>query len=337
MKIDASMLVANPADAIDFAQTLEDEGFDGVYTFEGQHDPFLPLAMAAPSTQTLQLITGIAVAFGRSPLTLAHLGYDLQLASEGRFIMGLGSQVKAHIERRYSMVWSKPAARMRDMVQAIHAIWDSWETGEKLNYRGEFYNHTLMMPTFNPGPNAFGRPKIFIAGIGPLMTEVAGEVGDGYFIHPFNTPGFIRDFSLPALQRGMKKSGKTMADMQISCQVIMATGFNSDQIKQATEAARNQIAFYASTPAYRPVLEHIGCAEIQPELTALSKQGQWQDMAGLISDELLHAIAVVGTPEEVASQLLQTRGPLVDRISPVAYGTDTGLFTAVLKQIRAQQ
>lgn len=337
MKIDALMLVANPAEAGQFASTLEKEGFNGVYTFEGQHDPFLPLAMASQTTSELELITGIAVAFGRSPLTLAHLGYDLQLMSGGRFIMGLGSQIKAHIERRYSMPWSKPAARMREQVLAIRAIWESWETGERLNFQGEFYNHTLMIPTFNPGPNPQGLAKIFVAGIGPLMTEVAGEVGDGYFVHPFHTAKFLEEVSLPALQRGFAKGATQREEFEISCQIVLATGFNDEEIKQASAAARNQIAFYASTPAYKSVLESVDRVDIQPELHRLSKQGDWAAMAEHIDDVLLHQIAVVGTPEQVAEKILSTRGALIDRISPIAYGTDTKLFVAVLEALKRQQ
>lgn len=334
MKIDASMMVENPANAGNIARQLEAAGFNGVYTFEGKHDPFLPLAASSLSTRDLELITGIAVAFGRSPLTLAQLGYDLQLMSGGRFIMGLGSQVKAHIERRYSMPWSKPAARMRELVQAVRAIWHSWESGDKLNFVGEFYQHTLMIPSFNPGPNPHGQAKIFIAGVGPLMTEVAAEVGDGYFVHPFHTPDYLKEHSHAALQRGFEKAGKKREEFQISCQAIVATGFNTDEIAKAKQGARNQIAFYSSTPGYLPVLESVDRADIQPELTQLSKQGDWAAMAKHIDDELLNTVAVVGSPEEVAEKLLETRGNLVDRISPVIYGADNAILTAVLEALR---
>ncbi|CAH0991707.1 hypothetical protein SIN8267_01821 [Sinobacterium norvegicum] len=336
LKIDASLLVANPADAGPLAEELQAAGYNGVYTFEGQHDPFLPLAMASAQAKEIELITGIAVAFGRSPLTVAHLGYDLHMMSGGRFIMGMGSQVKAHIERRYSMPWSKPAARMREFVQAVHAIWDSWETNERLNFDGEFYQHTLMMPTFSPGPNPAGRPPIYLAGIGKLMTQVAGEVGDGYMVHPFHTPQFLNAFSLPNLQLGIAKAGVDK-QVAVSAQVIMATGFSDQEIEAATAAARNQIAFYASTPAYLPVLENAGYEGISAELHALSKQGDWAAMAGLIDDKLLNAIAVIGTPKDVASQILQSRGDVVQRVSPIAYGTDTKLFAEVIKEIRSAE
>ena len=336
MKIDASMLTRNPLDAAAFSETLENNGFDGVYTFEGKHDPFLPLTVAAGATRNLELITGIAVAFGRSPLTMAHLGYDLQLASQGRFIMGLGSQVKAHIERRYSMPWSKPAARMRELVQAIQAIWDSWQSGDRLQFEGEFYQHTLMIPTFNPGPNPFGRPRIVIAGIGPLMTSVAAEVGDGYFVHPFHTREFFQQVSRPALEMGFSAAGNSEKGFEISSQVILATGFDSDSIAEAKEAARNQIALYASTPAYLPVLEVMDRVDIHDELKRMSKVGDWAGMGKLIDASMVHSIAAVGTPAEVAEHILATRGDFATRISPVAYGTDTALFSAVCKELKTR-
>lgn len=333
MKVDVAMLVKNPADAQQFAAAAEANGFGGVYTFEGQHDPLLPLAMASQQTKTLELMTGIAVAFGRSPLTLAHTAYDLQLMSQGRFILGIGTQVKAHIERRYSMPWSKPAARMREYVKALHAIWDSWQTGGPLAFEGEFYKHTLMMPTFSPGPNPHGIPRVFVAGVGPAMVKVAGEVGDGYIVHPFHTEKHLREYSLPALEEGLAISSRKRSDMQVSCQVILATGFNQDDIEQATLAARSQIGFYASTPTYLPVLECMDRVDIHAPLLEMSRQNKWQEMASLIDDKLLHAVAAVGTPAKVAEHILNTRGALVDRLSPIAYGTDIRLFASVNEEI----
>lgn len=329
-------MINNPADAGKYASYLEKESISGTYSYEGKHDPFLPLAMASLQTTRLELMTGIAVALGRSPLTLAQVAYDMQLMSKGRFILGLGSQVKAHIERRYSMPWSKPAARMRETALAIRAIWHSWQTAEKLNFNGEFYRHTLMTPAFNPGPNPHGNPKIFIAGVGPLMTEVAAEVGDGYLVHPFHTTSFLNQTSRPALKRGLAKAGKTFEDFQISCQVIIGVGSNDEELGRAQAAARNQIAFYASTPSYLPVLESVDRVDIQPELTRLSKQGAWQEMARHVDDDLLHAVAVIGTAGEVAERLIESRGDLVDRLSLVAYGAEDKLSAtlAVTKHLR---
>lgn len=333
MKFDVAMLTQNPLEAKDFAIRAEEAGFSGVYTFEGQHDPFLPLAMAAGSAQSLDLMTGIAVAFARSPLTLAHTAYDLQLMSQGRFILGIGTQVKAHIERRYSMPWSRPAARMREFVLALQAIWECWQTGGKLAFDGEFYHHTLMIPTFNPGPNPYGVPKVFLAGVGPKMVEVAGEVADGYIVHPFHTARHLREHSLPALERGLASRGRTRGDMEISCQVILGTGFTSDDIAQATEAARRQIGFYASTPAYLPVLECMDRVDIHQPLLDLSRQGKWNEMSSFVDDVLLHEVAAIGTPEQAAEHIIATRGASVDRISPVAYGKDIELYAAVGKAL----
>jgi probable F420-dependent oxidoreductase len=335
MKLDVAMLIKNPLEAAAFAAAAEREGFASVYTFEGQHDPLLPLAIAAEHTENLELMTAITVALARSPLTLAHTAYDLQLMSRGRLILGLGTQVKAHIERRYGMPWSRPAARMREFVQALQAIWSCWQSGEKLAFEGEFYRHTLMPPTFTPEPNPYGIPRVFLAGVGPLMVQVAGEVGDGYIVHPFHTRRHLSEHSLPALARGLAISGRTRAQIEVSCQIIMATGADAATIEQATAAARRQIGFYASTPAYLPVLECMDRADIHQPLLAMSREGQWDRMGDLIDDALLHAVAAVGTPHQVAERILETRGDLVDRISLIAYGVDIALFASVGNALKA--
>jgi len=333
MKIDGSLMVNNPSDAGPMAVELEAIGFDGAYTFEGQHDPFLPLLVAAENTNNLELTTGVAIAFARNPMLLANLGYDLQLASKGRFILGLGSQIKPHIERRFSATWSKPAARMRDMVNAIKAIWHSWETAERLNYQGEFYQHTLMTHAFNPGPNPHGLPPIYLAGVGPKMTEVVGEVADGLLIHPFQTSNSLSELTLPSLALGAEKANRKKNDIAISCQLIMATGFNEEEFEINKLRARNQIAFYGSTPAYKPVLDCQGWGDLQPKLNALSKEGKWDKMGKLINDEILQTIAIVGTPAEVAIQIKQRCGNF-ERVCPVAYGGSMELYTTVLTELK---
>jgi len=326
-------MVNNPSDAGPMAVELEAIGFDGAYTFEGQHDPFLPLLVAAENTNNLELTTGVAIAFARNPMLLANLGYDLQLASKGRFILGLGSQIKPHIERRFSATWSKPAARMRDMVNAIKAIWHSWETAERLNYQGEFYQHTLMTHAFNPGPNPHGLPPIYLAGVGPKMTEVVGEVADGLLIHPFQTSNSLSELTLPSLALGAEKANRKKNDIAISCQLIMATGFNEEEFEINKLRARNQIAFYGSTPAYKPVLDCQGWGDLQPKLNALSKEGKWDKMGKLINDEILQTIAIVGTPAEVAIQIKQRCGNF-ERVCPVAYGGSMELYTTVLTELK---
>ena len=233
------------------------------------------------------------------------------------------------------MPWSKPAARMREMVLAIQAIWDCWQTGDKLNFEGEFYNHTLMSPIFSPGANQYGVPKIFLAGVGPLMTEVAGEVGDGYFMHPFNTGKSMDELSLAALQRGLDKAGKSREDYTVSAQVVTATGLDEESMQASIFSAKNQIAFYASTPSYLPVLKCHGWEDLQVEANKLSREGKWMEMAGLIDDDMLKTFAVVGTPAEVAQQIAIRFKGKADRISPVIYQPDIALLSELQTQIRS--
>ena len=335
MKIDGAILVDDPAAAGPVARRLEQAGFDGGFTFEGRHDPFLPICVAAQHTERLELATAIAVAFARNPMILANLGYDLQLQTRGRFILGLGTQIRPHIVKRFSSVWSKPAARMRELVLAIRAIWANWQEGEKLDFRGEFYQHTLMTPVFSPGPLPHGLPRIFLAGVGPRMTEVVGEVADGFFVHPFHTREYIEETTLPAIERGLRVAGRPRDRFEISCQVIVATGANDEQLEQAKNGAKAQISFYASTPAYRPVLDGIGRGELQTELNRLSKVGAWLEMAGRIDDALLERIAVVGTPDEIAPKLRARCAGFADRVSLIApFSPDPEQWAGVVRALK---
>ena len=335
LAVDAGLLVEDPRAAGPLARALEDAGFDGAYTFEGRHDPFLPLAFAAASTERLALATGIAVAFARNPMLLANLGYDLQLATRGRFLLGLGSQIRPHIEKRFSSAWSEPAARMRELVLAVRAIWACWQQGRPLDFRGKFYTHTLMTPMFDPGPNPHGLPPIYLTGVGPRMIEVAGEVADGLLVHPFNTAAFVEHDVLPALAHGRARSGRTDAAVAVSCQLILATGKDAAACARSLEQARAQVAFYASTPAYRPVLERHGMGDLQPRLNALSKEGKWQDMGHLVSDELLRQVVVSGAPEEAGAEVRRRCEGWCARVSPVLYSMDTELQSRLLRGIRA--
>jgi probable F420-dependent oxidoreductase len=336
LKIDTSLMF-DPVKVGAMAAELEQVGFDGAYTFEGQNDPFISLAAAAMSTRRMELMTSIAVAFARNPMSLAYQANDLQLLSGGRFILGLGTQVKAHIERRFNMPWSKPASRMREMVCAIKAIWESWETGDRLKFEGEFYQHTLMSPTFSPGANPHGAPRIYIAGVGPLMTQVAAEVGEGLFVHPFHTPQSLTRVTLPAVQAGLEIAGKQRRDFDIAAQVITATGLNEEQMAAAEFSCRSQIAFYASTRAYLPVLAAHGWEAMQPEANRLSKEGKWAEMAALVDDEILHTFALVGEPAQVAKQLVERFAGQVERVSPVIYAAETAVLSVLLEEIRALQ
>jgi len=331
MKVDGGIPPAGMSEIARVAKELEDVGYDGAMSAETNHDPFLPLVVAAEHTEHLELGTGIAVAFARNPMTLANTAYDLQAFSKGRFRLGLGSQIKAHIEKRFSMPWSHPAPRMREMVLAIRAIWAAWNGGEKLDFRGEFYRHTLMTPFFDPGPNPYGDPKVLLAAVGELMTEVAGEVADGMILHGFTTERYVREVTLPALERGFAKAGNQRADFEISGPLFVVTGDNDQEIDAARTGTKQQIAFYGSTPAYRGVLELHGWGDLQDDLNRLSKQGQWVEMGELITDDILEAFAVIAAPEDIPKALLARYGDLVDRLSFYApYQSDPDRWKDVL-------
>jgi probable F420-dependent oxidoreductase len=316
------------------AREVEEQGYDGAWSTETGHEPLLILAAAAPTTERLQLGTGIVVAFGRSPMITATMANDVQLLSKGRLLLGLGSQIKPHIEKRYSMPWSHPAARMREYILAMHAIWASWNDGTKLDFRGDFYTHTLMTPFFSPGPNPYGPPKVFLAAVGELMTEVAGEVADGILIHGFSTEQYVREKTMPALARGLAKSGRSAESFQVSYPGFVITG-NDAEREVASKMVKAQIAFYGSTPAYRPVLELHGWGDLQPELNGLSKRGEWGTMAGLIDDDVLDAFAVTAEPSDVASRVRERFGDVIDRFSFYApYHLDPETWAEVLAGFR---
>jgi|SoimicmetaTmtLMA_FD_contig_81_162176_length_2054_multi_2_in_0_out_0_2 probable F420-dependent oxidoreductase len=312
MRVDAG-LMGGLADVPARIRELEAAGFDGAMTAETAHDPFFPLLLAAEHSQKIELITSIAVAFARSPMTLANQAHDLNAYSKGRFILGLGSQIAPHITKRFSMPWSHPAGRMRELILAMRAIWDTWHTGKKLEFRGEFYTHTLMTPMFTPTDTSYGPPKVFLAAVGPLMTEVAGEVADGVIVHAFTTEKYLRDVTLPALERGLAKAGRKRSNFQVMYPGFTVTGANEKSWADSRRGVCKQIAFYGSTPAYRPVLEMHGWGGLQTELNALSKQGQWDKMGELINDDILESFAVVGTPDEIIPKFKARFGGLVDR------------------------
>jgi probable F420-dependent oxidoreductase len=313
------------------AVRAEQSGYDGVWSAETNHDPFLPIAVGAAATEKLEFGTGIAVAFARNPMTLAVLANDLQILSKGRFMLGMGSQIKPHITKRFSMPWSHPAPRMRELILAIRAIWRTWQTGEPLAFRGEFYTHTLMTPFFDPGPNPYGNPKILLAAVGELMTEVAGEVGDGFLVHGFSTEKYLREVSLPALERGAAKAGKTRADLTVSYPGFIVTGTDEQSMAAAAKGVREQIAFYGSTPAYRPVLELHGWGDLHPELNTLSKRGEWVQMGELINDDILNTFAVVAPLDQVAAEVSSRFGDIVDRFSFYApYKVDPEMWKGVV-------
>lgn len=318
MQIDAALLSSDAVEAAEQAAQREAEGYGAVWSFEGPNDPFFPLVLASQKTERVLLGTAIAVAFARNPMLCAHIAQDLQRLSKGRFVLGLGTQVRPHIERRFSQPWSHPVARMREFVQAIRAIWSSWRGEGRLDFRGEFYTHTLMTPMFSPQPGPWGDPAIYLAGVGEKMVEMVGEVADGFFVHPFHSKSYLEAVTLPALARGLASAGRTREDLVVSCQTIVALGSNDAEIERARRKARGQISFYGSTPAYRGVLDHHGHEGLQETLNRMSKQGQWGEMMGLVTDSLFDEIAVSGTPEQVAAKL-RARNGFADRTTLVLY------------------
>ena len=321
----------DPIGVVESARLAERVGYDGIWSAETSHDPFLPLVLAAEHTERIELGTGIAVAFARSPMNLAVMANDLQTQSDGRFLLGLGSQIKPHIEKRFSMPWSHPAPRMREYILALRAIWASWSDGSRLAFRGEFYRHTLMTPMFDPGPNPFGNPRIFLAAVGEKMTEVAGEVADGMLAHGFTTERYLREVTIPALERGLATAGKVRADVEISYPGMVVTGADEAGVAAATTAVKTQLAFYGSTPAYRPVLELHGWGDLQTDLNTLSKRGRWDEMAELIDDDILTTFAVVGDLDDIAGMVLDRFDGVVDRFNFYApYPMEPERWAAVL-------
>ncbi len=314
MKVDSG-LMASLEDIPKLAQSLEAQGFDAGITAELASDPFFPLVLAAEHTERIDLFTSIAVAFSRNPMLLANISNDLQAYSKGRFILGIGSQIRPHITKRFSMPWSNPAARMREFILAMRAIWDCWYTDEPLRFEGDYYTHTLMTPMFTPTNNPHGAPPVILAAVGPKMAEVAGEVADGMLVHAFTTADYLREVSIPAIEKGLEKAGRSRDDFQISYPPFVVTGRNETEKEESRVGVTRQLAFYASTPAYRGVLELHGWGELQSELNIMSKRGEWVEMGTRITDDILDAFAIVCEPEEVATRVKERYGGLADRVT----------------------
>ncbi len=315
-----------PTDDLSTVRTLypelESAGYDRAFSFEAKHDPFLPLATAAEHTTSIRLGTAVAIAFARTPMTLANIGWDLQTLTGGRFTLGLGSQIAPHIRERFSMPWSRPAARMRELVLAIRAIWATWSEGVPLDFRGELYTHTRMVPAFDPGPNAFGAPPILTAGFGPAMTAVAGEVADGFLVHPLNTRRSLLELTVPALDDGLARAGRPPlaapdSSFDLTAVTIVVTGRTGEELVRSREAVRQQLAFYGTTPAYRPVFDLHGRGDLHPVLKERARAGEWAAMAELIDDDFLHEVAVVGEPHEIAPMIRARLDGVTDRVSLV--------------------
>ena len=335
MKIDAGLPGNNLRGVPEYARKMESIGYDGLWTSETQHDPFLPLAVAATSTSSLNLGTSIAVAFPRSPMVLAYTAWDLQKASAGRFILGLGSQVKAHNERRFSVKFESPGPKLRDVVLALRAIWECWQNGTPLRFQGEFYKFDLMTPFFNPGPISHPKIPVFIAGVNRYMCRMAGEVCDGLHVHPFHTPRYIREYVHPAVDEGLRASGRTREQFTYATASFVIVGENEQERAKNAEAVRQQIAFYASTRTYEPVLATHGWEAILPELHRKSIAGDWKGMAALITDEMLDTIAVTGTYETIGSKLRERYTGLLDRIALYQPYETSGVESQQLALVKA--
>jgi probable F420-dependent oxidoreductase len=315
MKIDAVTLGSPLTRVAAEVARAEGEGYDAWLTGETAHDPLLTCTLAAEHSRRVQVGTAIAVAFPRSPMHVAYAGHDLQALSEGRFVLGLGSQVKAHVEKRFSSTWSRPAARMREFVLALRTIWDAWERGERLRYEGEIYRHTLMTPFFAPAPHGLGPPPVWLAAVGPRMTEVAGEVADGLLCHGFTTDRYLTEVTLPTLEQGARHAGKRRGDLEVSLPVFVVTGDDEQEWAEVEAGVRAQIAFYGSTPAYRSVLDLHGWGRLHERLHELSRAGDWDAMTAAVDDEVLHTFAVVAEPHEVGAAIVDRYAGLIDRLS----------------------
>ncbi|WP_199178295.1 TIGR03617 family F420-dependent LLM class oxidoreductase [Mycobacterium hubeiense] len=298
-----------PTDAIERARALRDAGASGVFTFEGPHDVFAPLTLAS-TVDGLDLMTNVAIAFPRNPIHLAHQAIDHQLLSNGRFTLGLGTQIRTQIEKRFGADFDKPVKRMTELVAALRAIFEAWTTGERLDFRGEFYRHTLMTPTFTPSAIPHGPPPIFVGALGPQLTRATARVADGLLVMPFGSKRFLHEVTMTGVRDGLAAAGRELSEFAVVPEIIVSVGDDD----AAHAPARRLLAFYGSTPAYRPVLELHGWGDLQPELNALSKQGRWQDMAGLIDDEMLHTIAACGSPADVAAHIKGRVDGVSDRI-----------------------
>jgi probable F420-dependent oxidoreductase len=333
MKIDVDLDTGSLESIATSARALEEAGYDGLWSAETAHDPFLPLVAAAQASGRADLGTAIAVAFARTPMTVAYAAHDLQAYSGGRFLLGLGSQVKPHIEKRFSMAWSHPAPRMREFICALHAIWDCWDNGTPLNFRGDFYQHTLMGPFFSPPATPWPRPRVMLAAVGEKMTQIAAEVADGIFLHAFTTERYIREATIPAIEAGLSAAGKSRQDIQVAHQVLVATGRTEEEMAEARHAVRQQIAFYGSTPAYKRVLELHGWGELADELHSLSRstrEDKWSAMADLVDDTVLSAFAVAAEPAHVADELVRRFGDLIDRLKFYApYASERTLWDEI--------
>jgi probable F420-dependent oxidoreductase len=338
MKLDAGLGTEGKLeDTARTARAAEEMGFAGLWTSETKHDAFLPLAIAANETQTMDLGTSVAIAFSRSPMETAQTAWDLQDLSEGRFVLGLGTQVKAHITRRFSMPWDRPTARLREYILALKAIWECFQTEGPLRFEGEFYRHTLMSPFFNPGPIEHPEIPVYIAGVNTRLARLAGETCDGFHVHPFHTPEYVRQTVKPAIAEGARESGRDAEQVVLATSAFVISGENEEQAAEQRESVRAQISFYASTPTYRTLLEAHGWEEVGERLGKMAREKKWREMPALVTEEMLAAFAVEAAPDEIGGALKERYEDLIDRVAlylPFVPGERDDFWRAVVESAR---
>ena len=338
MKLDASLgTEGDYLRGIDqTARAAQDFGFAGLWTSETKHDAFLPLAIAANETHHIELGTSVAIAFSRSPMETAQTAWDLQDLSDGRFVLGLGTQVKAHITRRFSMPWDRPAARLREYILALRAIWESFQSEGPLNFVGDFYHHTLMTPFFNPGPIDHPEIPVYIAGVNTRLAKLAGEICDGFHVHPFHSPEYVRRTVIPAIAVGAKQANRDPEQVTLATSAFVIAAENEEKAREQRESVRAQISFYASTPTYRTVLEAHGWEEVGERLGTLAREKKWREMPALISDEMLAAFAVDAAPDELGAVLRERYTGLIDRVTlyfPFVPGERDAFWQTVVESV----
>lgn len=335
MKVDYYFPPGPPENATDAAREASDLGYDGFFTAETQYDPFLPITHAATAAPNLEFGTAIAVAFPRSPTVMAMTAWDLARQSGGKFMLGLGTQVKGHIVRRFSSMWGgKPAPQLREYIEAMRAVWDSWQNGTPLKYEGEFYKLSLMTPFFSPGPIPNPDVPVYIAGVGPYLSALAGETCDGFHVHPFHTVDYLDEVVLPNMEKAALGAGRSLKDVERVTTVFIMTGNNDEEIAQSMEPVRQQISFYASTPSYRSVLEASGW-DFGRELTAMSKRGEWDKMPGAVPDEALEQVGVIAPIDKLADAIKDRYDDRVQRAGFYSLGSVLMQDPDALRQVIA--
>ena len=335
MKVDYLFPPSPPEGATEAARHAAEVGYDGFFTAETQYDPFLPLALASQAAPELEMGTAITVAFPRSPMVMAMTAWDLARMSHGRFMLGLGTQIRPHIIRRFSTVWDSPGPRLREYILSLRAIWDTWQNATPLSFDGEYYQFSLMTPFFNPGPISHPEVPVYIAGVGPYLSRLAGELCQGFHVHPFHTVRYLDEVVLPGITTGAEASGRALDDVARATSVFVMTGSSDSEIEQAMEPVRQQISFYASTPSYQPVLA-TNDWDFGDPLTAMSKRGQWAEMAGLVPDEAVLTVGVAAPIDRLGEAIRDRYGDRIQRVGFYTIGSALDMDPDALREVLRQ-